>query len=56
MILDGNNKPKSSLKLAVGQSSPKKIKILKYLKKFNAAISEKIIASIDVNQYYAHTS
>ena len=57
MILDGNNKPKSSLKLAVGQSSPKKSSDFEIPEKIvMQRISKKIIASIDVNQYYAHTS
>lgn len=57
MILDGNNKPKSSLKLAVGQSSPKKPSDFEIPEKIvMQRISKKIIASLDTEQYYAHTS
>ncbi|MCP9763569.1 Eco57I restriction-modification methylase domain-containing protein [Lacihabitans soyangensis] len=57
MITDGNNKPKSSLKLAVGQSSPKKPSDFELPEKIvMQRISKKIIAALDTNQYYAHTS
>lgn len=57
MITDGNNKPKSSLKLAVGQSSPKKPSDFEIPEKIvMQRISKKIIASLDTEQYYAHTS
>jgi type I restriction-modification system DNA methylase subunit len=57
IIFDGNNKPKSSLKQAVGQSSPKKPADFEMPEKIvMQRISKKIIASLDTNQYYAHTS
>jgi len=57
IIFDGNNKPKSSLKMAVGQSSPKKPSDFEMPEKIvMQRISKKIIASIDTEQYYAHTS
>lgn len=57
MILDGNNKPKSSLKQAVGQSSPKKSTDFEIPEKIvMQRISKKIIASLDTEQFYAHTS
>lgn len=57
MIIDGNNKPKSSLKQAVGQSSPKKPDDFELPEKIvMQRIAKKIIASIDTDQYYAHTS
>lgn len=57
IIFDGNNKPKSSLKQAVGQSSPKKPSDFEIPEKIvMQRISKKIIAALDTNQYYAHTS
>lgn len=57
MIIDGNNKPKSSLKLAVGQSSPKKPSDFEIPEKIvMQRISKRIIASLDTEQFYAHTS
>ena len=57
MIIDGNNKPKSSLKAAVGQCSPKKPEDFELPEKIVLQrISKNIIASLDTQQYYAHSS
>ena len=57
IIYDGNHKPKSSLKQAVGQSSPKKPEDFELPEKIvMQRISKRIIASLDTNQYYAHSS
>ncbi|MBR4130870.1 MAG: N-6 DNA methylase [Bacteroidaceae bacterium] len=57
IIWDGNHKPKSSLKQAVGQSSPKKPEDFELPQKIvMQRISKKIIAALDTNQYYAHSS
>ena len=57
MIWDGNQKPKSTLKQAGGQSSPKKPSDFELSEKIvMQRISKKIIAALDTNQYYAHSS
>ena len=57
IIWDGNHKPKSSLKQAVGQSSPKKPEDFELNEKIvMQRISKKIIAALDTNQYYVHSS
>ena len=57
IIWDGNHKPKSSLKQAVGQSSPKKAEDFELPEKIvMQRISKRIIAALDTNQYYAHSS
>ena len=57
IIWDGNHKPKSSLKQAVGQSSPKKPEDFELPEKIvMQRISKRIIATLDTNQYYAHSS
>lgn len=57
MIWDGNHKPKSSLKQAVGQSSPKKAEDFEVSEKIVLQrIAKKLTASLDTNQYYAHSS
>ena len=57
IIWDGNHKPKSSLKQAVGQSSPKKPEDFELPEKIvMQRISKKIIAALDTNQYYVHSS
>lgn len=57
MIIDGNLKPKSSLKQAVGQSSPKKPEDFELPEKIvMQRIAKRIIAALDNNKYYAHTS
>jgi hypothetical protein len=57
MIIDGNNKPKSSLKMAVGQSSPKMPEDFELPEKIVLQrIAKSFSATIDTNQYYAHTS
>ena len=57
IIWDGNHKPKNSLKQAVGQSSPKKPEDFELPEKIvMQRISKKIIAALDTNQYYVHSS
>ena len=57
MVFDGNNKPKSSLKLAVGQCSPKKEIDFEISEKIvMQRIAKRIIATLDTNQYFAHSS
>ena len=57
MIADSNLKPKSSLKQAVGQCSPKKPKDFEMPEKIlMRRVAKKIRAAIDTNQYYAHSS
>ena len=57
IIWDGNHKPKSSLKQAVGQSSPKKPEDFEVSEKIvMQRISKRIIATLDTQKYYAHSS
>lgn len=57
MIWDGNHKPKSSLKQAVGQSSPKKAEDFEIPEKIVLQrIAKKLTACLDTNQYFAHSS
>ncbi|MBO4752445.1 MAG: N-6 DNA methylase [Bacteroidales bacterium] len=57
MIWDGNHKPKSSLKQAVGQSSPKQASDFEIPEKIVLQrIAKRINACLDTNQYYAHSS
>ncbi|MBN2664839.1 MAG: N-6 DNA methylase, partial [Bacteroidales bacterium] len=57
MIADSMLKPKSSLKAALGQCSPKQPSDFEIPEKIvMQRIAKRIIAALDKNQYYAHTS
>lgn len=57
MIADSMLKPKSSLKAALGQCSPKKPSDFEIPEKIvMQRIAKRIIAALDTNMYYAHTS
>ncbi|MDR2145838.1 MAG: N-6 DNA methylase, partial [Tannerella sp.] len=57
MVFDGNNKPKSSLKLAVGQCSPKKESDFEIPEKIVLQrIAKRVIATLDTNQFFVHSS
>lgn len=57
IIADGNAKTKSSLKQAPGQSSPKKPEDFEIPEKIVVQrIAKRIIAALDTEQYYAHSS
>ena len=57
MIADGMAKPKTTLKAAGGQASPKKPKDFEMSEKIlMQRIAKRITAAIDTNQYYAHSS
>jgi len=57
MVRDSNLKPKSTLKGGGLLCSPKKPSDFELPEKIvMQRISKKIIASLDTNQYYAHTS
>ena len=57
MIADGMAKPKTTLKAAGGQASPKKPKDFEMSEKIlMRRVAKRIRAAIDTNQYYAHSS
>ncbi len=57
MVADSNLKPKSSLKLALGQCSPKQPSDFEIPEKIvMQRIAKKLIAALDTQQFYAHTS